>query len=81
MSAEDVMKVVESFAKQSENNVAFGLLAETKYARIAAFVKGEELDILSLLTLQMAKDEDFKTMLFRAVELFKVLPTEITKKV
>lgn len=81
MSAGDVMKVVESFAKQSENNVAFGLLAETKYARIAAFVKGEELDILSLLTLQMAKDEDFKTMLFRAVELFKVLPTEITKKV
>lgn len=76
LSAGDVMKVVEAFTQQSENNVAFGVLAETKHARIAAFVKGEELDILSLLTLQMAKDEQFKSLLFKAVELSKVLSTE-----
>lgn len=80
LSTGDALKVVELFARQSENNVAFGILAETKDVSIAAFAKGEEMDILALLTLQMARSENFKSLLFKAVELFKVLPTEITKK-
>ncbi len=81
LSAEDAMKVVESFARQSENNIAFGMLAEAKSTRIAAFAKGEEIDILALLILLMIRSENFKSLLFKAVELFKTLPTEITKKV
>ena len=81
MSAGDTMEAVKAFTQQSENNVAFGVLAETKHGRIAAFAKGEESDILAMLTLQMARDENFKALLYKAVELYTVFPIEeITKK-
>lgn len=72
----DALNAVKAFAEQSEKNVAFGVLADTENGNVSAFIKGEEVEILAMITMQMAKDNDFKNLLFRAVEFYKFAPIQ-----
>lgn len=76
----EVMDTIRTFAHQSKNNIAFGVLADIEHGKVSTFIKGEERDILALLAMQMAKDSDFKKLLFRAVDIYKIAPTEIIQK-
>ncbi len=75
-TAKDAMNAVKAFAEQSEKNVAFGMLADTEHGNVSTFIKGEESDILALLAMQMAKENDFKKLLFKAVDIYKLAPVE-----
>lgn len=72
----EALKVIQAFARQSEKNVAFGVLADIKNGGISTFIKGEESDILALLAMQMAKESDFKKLLFKAIETYKLVSIE-----
>lgn len=76
LTIKDALNAVKAFAEQSEKNVAFGVLADTENGNFSAFIKGEEVQILAMITCQMAKDKTFKELLFRAVELYKFAPLQ-----
>lgn len=76
----EVMDTIRAFAYQSKSNIAFGVLADIEHGEVSIFIKGEESDILALLAMQMAKDSDFKKLLFRAVDIYKIVPIEIIQK-
>lgn len=72
----DALNAVKAFADQSEKNVAFGILAETEQGKISTFIKGEASDILSLIIMQMAKENDFRNLLLKAVKIYQVAPVQ-----
>lgn len=72
----DALNAVKAFAEQSEKNIAFGVLADTENGNFSAFIKGEEVEILAMITMQMAKDNEFKKLLCRAVEFYKLSPLQ-----
>jgi hypothetical protein len=76
VTSKDALNAVKAFADQSEKNVAFGVLADTEHGEFSTFIKGEASDILALIAMQMAKENDFKEMLFRAVEIYKIAPIQ-----
>lgn len=76
LTIKDARNAVKAFAEQSEKNVAFGVLADTENGNFSDFIKGEEVQILAMITFQMAKDKTFKELLFRAVELYKFAPLQ-----
>lgn len=71
VTIKDVNDAIKAFARQSESNIAFGILADTERGGFSTFIKGEELEILALITVQMAKDNYFKDLLYKAVEIHK----------
>lgn len=73
---EDAMNAVKAFTEQSEKNIAFGVLADTENGNFSTFIKGEELEILALINMQMAKDNNFKKLLYKAVEIHKIAPIQ-----
>ena len=70
------MNAVKAFTEQSESNVAFGLLGDIENGDFSTFIKGKESEILALIVMQMSKDKDFKRLLFRAVEIYKLAPMQ-----
>lgn len=76
LTIKDALNAVKAFARQSEKNAAFGVLADTENGNLSAFIKGKEVEILTMITFQMAKDKTFKELLFRAVELYKFAPLQ-----
>lgn len=50
----DAMNAIRAFTEQSEKNIAFGTLADTENGNFSTFIKGEELEILAMITMQMA---------------------------
>ena len=76
VTSNDALNAVKAFADQSEKNVAFGVLADTEHGNIATYIKGEDNEILALIVMQMAKNDDFKKLLFRAVEIYKIAPIQ-----
>lgn len=77
VTIKDAIDAVKAFADQSEKNVAFGVLADIEHGDITTFIKGEESEILALIVMQMAKNNEFKALLYKAVEIYKIAPTEI----
>lgn len=76
VTTKDAHDAIKAFADQSEKNVAFGVLADTEHGNVSIFIKGEESDILALIVMQMAKDNNFKELLFKAVEIYKIAPIQ-----
>lgn len=76
VTIEDAHDAIKAFARQSESNIAFGILADTEKANFSTFIKGEELEILAMITMQMAKDNNFKNLLYKAVEIHKIAPIQ-----
>lgn len=76
----DALNAVKAFANQSENNIAFGVLADIEHGEVSTFIKGEESDIFAVLAMQMARESDFKNLLLKAVAVYKIAPTEIIQK-
>lgn len=72
----DALNAVKAFADQSEKNVVFGVLADTDNGNFSTFIKGEASDILALIVMQMAKENDFKELLFKAVAIYKFAPVQ-----
>lgn len=77
VTIKNAIDAVKAFAEQSEKNVAIGVLSDIELGKVSTFIKGVKSDILAMLVMQMAKDDDFKRMLFRAVEIYKIAPAEI----
>lgn len=67
----DVINAVKAFSGLSEKNITFGVLADIEHGNIATHIKGEESEILALIVMQMAKDDDFKKLLYKAVTIHK----------
>lgn len=76
ITTKDVLNAVKEFTKQSESNIAFGILADTEKANLSTFIKGEESEILALIVMQMAKHKNFKHLLYKAVEIHKTAPIQ-----
>lgn len=76
VTTKDASDAVKAFAEQNEKNVAFGVLADTEHEDIATFIKGEENKILALIVLQMEKNNVFKALLYKAVEIYKIAPIQ-----
>lgn len=76
VTIEDAQNAVKAFADQSEKNVAFGVLADTEHGEVSTFIKGEGSNILALIVMQMAKDNNFKNLLYKAVEIYKIAPIQ-----
>lgn len=76
LTAKDVHDAIKAFARQSESNVAFGILADTEKADFSTFIKGEESEILAMIVVQMARVNDFKNLLYKAVEIHKTAPIQ-----
>lgn len=76
VTTEDAHDAIRAFARQSESNIAFGILADTEKANFSTFIKGEEVEILAMITMQMAKDNNFKNLLYKAVEIHKIAPIQ-----
>lgn len=74
LTSRDALNAVKAFADQSENYVVFGVLADTEHGKVSTFIKGEASDILALIVMQMAKENDFKELLFKAVAIYKHEP-------
>ena len=72
----DALNAVKAFTEQSEKNIAFGVLADTENGNFSAFIKGEEVELLAMITMQMAKDNNFKKLLFKAVAVYKFAPVQ-----
>lgn len=72
----EVMDTIRTFAYQSNSNIIFGVLADIEHGDVSIFIKGEKSDILALLVRQMAKESDFKKLLFWAVEVYKKTPVQ-----
>ena len=78
ITSKDALNAVKAFADQSEKNVAFGVLADTEQGKVSTFIKGEASNILALIAMQMAKENDFKELLFKAVAIYKFAPVQKT---
>ena len=76
LTTKDAHDAIKAFVRQSESNVAFGLLGDLEHGDFSTFIKGEELEILAMITMQMAKDNDFKNLLYKAVEIHKIAPIQ-----
>lgn len=76
VTTKDAHDAIKAFARQSESNIAFGILADTEKADFSTFIKGEESEILALIVMQMAKDNNFKNLLYKAVEIHKIAPIQ-----
>lgn len=76
VTSKDALNAVKAFTDQSEKNVAFGVLADTEHGNVSTFINGEASDILALIVMQMAKENDFKEMLFKAVGIYKFAPVQ-----
>lgn len=76
LTTKDALNAVKAFADQSESNIAFGILADIEKGDFSTFVKGEESEILALIVMQMAKNDDFKKLLYKAVEIHKTAPIQ-----
>jgi hypothetical protein len=76
LTTKDAHDAIKAFARQSESNIAFGILADTEKGDFSTFIKGEELEILALINMQMAKDNNFKKLLYEAVEIHKTAPIQ-----
>ena len=63
LTIKDAHDAIKAFTRQSESNIAFGILADTEKANFFTFIKGEELEILAIITMQMAKDNNFNNLL------------------
>ena len=72
----DALNAVKAFTEQGKKNVALGVLADTENGNISTFIKGEEVELLAVITMQMAKENDFKRLLFKAVALYKFTPMQ-----
>lgn len=76
VTTKDAANAVKAFTEQSEKRVAFGVLADIEQGDISIFVKGEESEILAVLVMQMAKNNEFKALLYKAVEIYKIAPIQ-----
>ena len=76
ITTKDAHDAIKAFARQSESNVAFGLLGDIEHGDFSTFIKGEESDILALLAMQMVRENDFKKLLFKAVAIYKIAPVQ-----
>ena len=76
LTIKDAHDAIKAFARQSESNIAFGILADIEKGDFSIFVKGEESEILATIVMQMSKDDNFKKLLFRAVEIYKIAPIQ-----
>lgn len=76
LTIKDAHDAIKAFARQSESNVAFGLLGDIEHGDFSTFIKGKEVEILAMITMQMAKDNEFKKLLCRAVEIYKLFPLQ-----
>lgn len=72
----DAMNAVKAFTEQSEKNIAFGVLADTENGNFSTFIKGEEVELLAMITMQMAKDNNFKKLIFKSVAVYKFAPVQ-----
>ena len=72
----DAMNAVRAFTEQSEKNIAFGVLADTENGNFSTFIKGEELEILAMIAMQMAKDNNFKKLIFKSVSIYECVPVQ-----
>lgn len=75
-TVKDVHNAIKAFASQSENNIAFGILADIEKGDFSTFTKGEESEILATIVMQMAKHNNFKHLLYKAVEIHKTAPIQ-----
>lgn len=71
VTTKDALNAVMAFADQSEKNIAFGVLADFEHGDMSTFIKGEESEILALIVMLMAKDNEFKALLYKAVTIHK----------
>lgn len=76
VTTKDASDAVKAFTEQSEKHVAFGVLADIEHGDIATFIKGEESEILAFIVMQMAKDNEFKALLYKAVVIYKIAPIQ-----
>ena len=76
VTTKDALNAVKLFADQSKKRVAFGVLADIEHGDITTFIKGEENEILALIVMQMAKNNEFKALLYKAVEIYKIAPIQ-----
>lgn len=79
LTIKDALNAVKAFAEQSEKNIAFGVLGDmgdTENGSFSTFIKGEEVEILAMITIRMAKDNNFKKLLYKAVEIHKTAPIQ-----
>lgn len=76
LTIKDAHDAIKAFTRQSESIIAFGVLADTENGNFSTFIKGEEVEILATITMQMAKDKEFKNLLCRAVEIYKLFPLQ-----
>ena len=76
LAIKDAHDAIKAFARQSESNIAFGILADIENGIFSTFVKGEENEILATIVMQMAKNDNFKKLLFRAAEIYKIEPIQ-----
>lgn len=76
LTIKDALNAVKAFAEQSEKNVAFGVLADTENGNFSAFFKGKESEILATIVMQMARVNNFKELLYKAVEIHKTAPIQ-----
>ena len=77
VTTKDASDAVKAFTEQSKKRVAFGVLADIEHGEIATFIKGEESEILAFIVMQMAKNNEFKALLYKAMGIYKIAPTEI----
>ncbi len=77
VTTKDASDAVKAFTEQSKKRVAFGALADIEHGEIATFIKGEESEILAFIVMQMAKNNEFKALLYKAMGIYKIAPTEI----
>lgn len=71
LTIKDALNAVKAFTEQSEKNVAFGVLADTENGNFSVFIKGEESEILATIVMKMAGVNNFKELLYKAVEIHK----------
>lgn len=76
VTIKDAHDVIKTFARQSESNIAFGILADIENGDFSIFTKGEESEILATIVMQMSKNDVFNKLLFRAVEIHKIAPIQ-----
>ena len=76
VTIKDAHDVIKAFARQSESNIAFGILADIEDGDFSIFTKGEESEILATIVMQMSKNDVFNKLLFRAVEIYKIAPIQ-----
>ena len=76
LTIKDAHDAIKAFARQSESNIAFGILADTEKGDFSTFIKGEESKILATIVMTMAKNNNFKDLLYKAVEIHKTAPIQ-----